>query len=337
MVISKSDWFRPSRPSRPSWPSWRWSQRLTIVSWPGAGAAVFAMVLSLATGWSGPAMAQASLAAVVNDEPISVYDVDQRLKFYQITGAKGGKAALKKRALKEVVDEALMKQEAKRMSIKVEDREILASINAQLKSNKRDFKWFKNYLKSRGVSIKTLQSRLRAQIAWRRVVQRTFRNQVQIGEADIEAAASKLKIPDASKDQVFSLRRIELKFAKGASEETVSRRLADAAKIRDSFRNCGRLNSILKPFSKVKVETLDKATPKSLKEPLRSLVANAKAGDIIPPDITDRAVVLVAVCSRSAASDKRKIVQRQLLNQEFSMLSDRHLRDLKQDALIEYR
>lgn len=331
MVFSKSNRLRPL---------WRWLRWLAIVTGPGPGAvsaALVAMAVYLAAGWLGPAMAQASLAAVVNDEPISVYDVNQRVKFYQATGVKDGKAALKKRALKEVVDEALMKQEAKRMSIKVADREILASINAQLKRNKRDFKWFKNYLKSRGVSIKTLQSRLRAQIAWRRVVQRTFRNQVQIGEADIDAAASKLKIPDASKEQVFSLRRIELKFSKGAGEAIVSRRLADAAKIRETFRNCGRLNSILKPFAQVKVETLDKATPKSLKEPLRSLVANAKAGDIIPPDITDRAVVLVAVCSRGAASEKRQIVQRQLLNQEFSMLSDRHLRDLKQDALIEYR
>ncbi|MHA1545544.1 MAG: hypothetical protein ACTSUY_03845, partial [Alphaproteobacteria bacterium] len=130
---------------------------------------------------------------------------------------------------------------------------------------------------------------------------------------------------------------IVLGFAKGASQDVVSSRLADAAKIRKTFRNCDRLNTTLKPFAKVSVKALEKATPKSLKEPLRSLVANAKEGDIIPPDITDTGVVLIAVCSRGAGGGSREIAQRQLISQEFSMLSDRHLRDLKQDALIDYR
>ena len=323
--------FPSSRPWRFRRTSWQW---LTRGCAAGLG---LALVLAVLAAGSRSALAQASLAAVVNDEPISTFDIEQRAKFYRATGAKTGLKALKKRALKEVVDEALMRQEAKRLSISVPDKAVRTSIIAQLKNNKRSYKWFKKYLSGRGVRIQTLENRLRAQIGWRQVVQRTYRDLVSIGEADIDAAASKIKTTEKSADVVFSLQRIVLGFAKGASEATVSSRLADAAKIRKTFRDCARLNNTIKPFAKVRVKSLPKAIPKSLKEPLRSLVANAKAGDIIPPDITDTGVVLIAVCSRGAASDTRKIAQRQLINQEFGMLSQRHLRDLKQDALIDYR
>ncbi|MHA1523215.1 MAG: SurA N-terminal domain-containing protein [Alphaproteobacteria bacterium] len=301
----------------------------------GLGAAVIGVFLAVSN--PAPAQAQASLAAVVNDQPISTFDVSQRAKFYRATGAKTGLASLKKQALKEIVEEALMRQEAKRLSISVTDKAVTAAIDARLKRNKRNYSWFKKYLSGRGVRIKTLENRLRAQIGWRQVVQRTYRDLVSIGEADIDAAASKLKSSSKSANDVYSLRRIVLGFAKGASQDVVSSRLADAAKIRKTFRNCDRLNTTLKPFAKVSVKALEKATPKSLKEPLRSLVANAKEGDIIPPDITDTGVVLIAVCSRGAGGGSREIAQRQLISQEFSMLSDRHLRDLKQDALIDYR
>ena len=67
---------------------------------------------------------------------------------------------------------------------------------------------------------------------------------------------------------------------------------------------------------------------------------NAKVGQMTPPTISAAAVELYAVCGkRSFKGDDgaRQDVQRKLMNQEMALRAERLLRDLRQEAFIEYR
>jgi peptidyl-prolyl cis-trans isomerase SurA len=59
-----------------------------------------------------------------------------------------------------------------------------------------------------------------------------------------------------------------------------------------------------------------------------------------PPTLTGSAVELYAVCGKraiNADNPKREETQRKLMNEEMGIRAERLLRDLRQDAFIEYR
>lgn len=311
---------------------------------PKIGRALVTPAVALGMVWvflgtgAGPAMAQTKIVATVNDEPISKFDVDQRSKFYSITsGGKVGKKVIATRALKELVEEALMSQEIRRLSIDVPQAEVVASINTRLKANNKNYTWFKGFLRSRGVRISTLENRIRSQIGWRQVIQRTYSNLIDIGESEITRAIKEIDRKDKQTDPVFSLKTITLALPKGAGDADIARRMTEAAKIRRAFRDCRTSELITGRYRDIKTRNTPRARAKDIQEPTRSLVQQAKANDMIPPSVTDDGIVLVAVCARKDDGGQRDQVQRQLVSQEFGMLADRHLRDLKQDAVVEYR
>jgi peptidyl-prolyl cis-trans isomerase SurA len=83
------------------------------------------------------------------------------------------------------------------------------------------------------------------------------------------------------------------------------------------------------------VKTLDQKVS-ALTQPARLLVATAKVGQMTPPTITN----VYAVCGKRAFRGDdaaRGETQRKLMNQEMQIRAERLLRDLKQEAFIEYR
>lgn len=296
------------------------------------------MSILLLAGQPERALAQTAIVATVNDEPISDFDVDQRAKFYALTsGRKASPNSFKKRSLDELVEEALMNQEMRRLSVTVPDDQVIASINSRLASGKRNYKWFKGMLRSRGIRIATLENRIRAQLGWRTVIQRTYAGLINIGESAIDQAIEEIDATDTKADTVFSLKKVILALPAGADDAAVARRLEEASKIRRAFRDCRTASLVTGRFRDVKSADLRGAKASELAEPTRSLVLQAKANDMIPPTVTDKGIELIAVCERNDDGGKRDTAQRQLVSQEFGMLADRHLRDLKQDAVVDYR
>ncbi|MGH6618207.1 MAG: SurA N-terminal domain-containing protein, partial [Alphaproteobacteria bacterium] len=80
------------------------------------------------------------IAAVVNDDVISAYDLNQRVRMVMITGripdTPENKRRLAEQVLRNMIDEQLQLQEAKRLNISVSDEDVnrlLAKLNAQNK------------------------------------------------------------------------------------------------------------------------------------------------------------------------------------------------------------
>jgi peptidyl-prolyl cis-trans isomerase SurA len=80
--------------------------------------------------------------------------------------------------------------------------------------------------------------------------------------------------------------------------------------------------------------------PASISEPTRTLLLNAKDGEMVPPTMGAGGLELYAVCGRKvvkADEQKRTQAQQELQQKEFEILAKRHLRDIRHDAHIEYR
>ena len=153
--------------------------------------------LTIAAAAAGSAIAQqtGSLPAqtvlqTVNDEPISSYDVDARLRLVITTAGAPptpeSMARIRNQVLETLIDERVQLQEAERLGITVDNAEIQAAMASIEKSNKIQPGALVEELTKARVDVGTLVAQIRATIAWRKVIGQSVRNSVQVDESDID-------------------------------------------------------------------------------------------------------------------------------------------------------
>lgn len=165
--------------------------------------AVFA-VLAVST----PALAEMArsavlrILAVVNDEPISAFDLDQRLNLIirtsNLPDTAETRQSLAPRVLRSLIDETLKLQEAKRQNVNISE-ESLNRMKQQIeKQNDLPPGQLNAFLLSRGVAPSTLERQLKAAIGWPTVVRRRFARTITITDQEVTQALERYKA-DANK------------------------------------------------------------------------------------------------------------------------------------------
>jgi peptidyl-prolyl cis-trans isomerase SurA len=302
---------------------------------------VVALLIAILVGGIAAVLAQeVSIKILVNDEPISDYDIDQRERFLAITTQQQPSPALKKQAADMLIDERLQMQEGRKVSATPAEEDVTAILTDMAQKNNLNVDGLATALGKGGVNIKTLKDRIRAQLVWRETVRKKFRRDIQIADADVDQAleAGAAEGGDAPKTEpALQLRQIKYALPAGADQRVIAGQLAAAESMRARFKSCADLASGVQGAN---VNTLQDYKTASLAQPARLLVTNAKVGQMTPPTITQAAVELYAVCGkRSAAGDSnaREQAQVKLINQEMGLHAERLLRDVRAEAFIEYR
>jgi peptidyl-prolyl cis-trans isomerase SurA len=311
---------------------------------------VAALMIAILVGGIAAVIAQeVSIKILVNDEPISDYDINQRERFLAITTQQEPSPALKKQATDMLIDERLQFQEGRKVSISPAEDDVTAILSDMAQKNNLSVEGLATALGKAGVNIKTLKDRIRAQLVWQATVQKKFRRDIQIADADVDealassaagggAAAEGGAAPAAAAaEPALQLRQIKYALPTGADQRVIAGQLAAAESMRARFKSCADLANGVQGAN---VTTLQDYKTASLAQPARLLVTNAKVGQMTPPTITQAAVELYAVCGkRSAAGDSnaREQAQRQLMSQEMGLRAERLLRDVRAEAFIEYR
>jgi peptidyl-prolyl cis-trans isomerase SurA len=243
----------------------------------------------------------------------------------------------RKTALEELIEERLKLQEAKRLNISIEDAQVDDIIKGIAERNKMTPDQFAQHLKTMGVDIEAMKARFRATLAWTSVVRRRFSAQVSVNQRELDRMVS--SATEGEDEVELTLHRITLPIPGKIDQKVMAKRLDEADRIWRSFKGCSSSAALAKNQD-VKFENLGVRKPSSISEPTRSLLLNAKDGEMVPPNMSAQGIELYAVCSRKvvkAEEKKRDQVAQELQQKEFEVLARRHLRDLRQDAHIEYR
>ncbi|HET9935362.1 MAG TPA: hypothetical protein VFQ29_02750 [Methyloceanibacter sp.] len=308
-----------------------------------------ALLIAILVGGIAAVIAQeVSIKILVNDEPISDYDIDQRERFLAITTQQQPSPALKKQAADMLIDERLQFQEGRKVSITPVEEDVTAILTDMAQKNNLNVEGLATALGKAGVNIKTLKDRIRAQIVWQATVQKKFRRDIQIADADVDqalasgataggAATEGGAAPAAAAEPALQLRQIKYALPTGADQRVIAGQLAAAESMRARFKSCADLANGVQGAN---VTTLQDYKTASLAQPARLLVTNAKVGQMTPPTITQAAVELYAVCGKRSPtgdSNAREQAQRQLMGQEMGLRAERLLRDVRAEAFIEYR
>ena len=151
-----------------------------------------------------------SVAAIVNDEIISTYDLAQRMRLLiATTGVQPTQENLpefQQQALLSLVDERLQLQELKRVekdqkfAIIASDQDVREELGDMAQQNKMSVDGFLAALKTQGISSETLFQQIRAQMSWQKWIRGRYGTRLRIGEDQIKATQARL-VAAASKPQ----------------------------------------------------------------------------------------------------------------------------------------
>jgi peptidyl-prolyl cis-trans isomerase SurA len=144
----------------------------------------------------------------------------------------------------------------------------------------------------------------------------------------------------AQDDVELQLQRVSITLPKKMEEHGIAQRLQEAEKIRSRFSDCKSTASAATGIPGAKFEQLGKRKSSTIPEPTRTLLLSASNGEMLPPSVGDGAVQLYVVCGRDSTTtpeDKRTQAEGELKQKEFEVMAKRYLKDLREDAHIEYR
>lgn len=256
------------------------------------GLALLVLALGLAFGAALPATA-ATVKVTVNGAAITDFQIEQRLKLFQLEGRSGRDAAIK-----ELVDEQLMLQEAARLGVTVSEAQVDAGIldvarNVRMSSDK-----LTEVLGAAGVNVATLRDRLRAAIAWQGVTAAAIQPRVQISDLELDQQAAGQVEESTSYDYV--LKEILFVTSNGRS---ASGRTAEANQYRRSFTGCEGAVQLSLSYTDAAVMDIGRRHATQLPEAIARELAGLNVGGISKPRVVDNGVSLLAVCSKASARD----------------------------------
>lgn len=267
----------------------------------------------------------------------------QRLQREARAGVASG---VKKKVLDELINERLMISEAKKNNIVISNSMVNAQIeriavrNAKGKDTKAAMKAFFKTLASRGVGAATFRDKIRAQLAWQQVVRQKFGREVNFGDRDVERQLGLDNAETRDRKVQLNLRQIVISVPGKNDEAAVVRQYVEADKIRQRFNGCANMRSLVAPYKSAKVINLGQKTIEEMPSPINLILSDMKAGQITPPQPTDKGLEMYAVCDRQQVTidnKKRTEVLAKLRQDAFQMRAARYLKDIRTEAHIEYR
>jgi peptidyl-prolyl cis-trans isomerase SurA len=246
---------------------------------------------------------------------------------------------LKKEAQEELIDERLKLQEAKRGGIEITDADVRRMMKTLADRNKMTEEQFAQHLKGMGVDIATMNERTRAQAAWREVVRRKFSAQISITSRDVDRMISATASETGADTVELQIQKITLPTSGKMDQVALAKRYAEADGLRQRIGGCNAMGGLAKEVNG-RFDDLKYIRPSAISEPTRSMLLNARDGDVLPPTTAAGGIEIYAVCGRrsiKADEKEREKAQEELAQKEFEIMAKRQLRDLRQDAHIEYR
>lgn len=208
------------------------------------------VAVAVATLSAAPAHAQDAqrIAAVVNDEIVSMRDLRNRLRMVIVASRLPPTDETAQRigpqVLRSLIDEQIQLQEAKRLNVAVSDQDMARARSDVEQRNNLKPGQFGAFVQNLGVDIDTVDRQLRAQVAWGKLVRRRFGNDVTVSQDEVSDVLARMEA-DAGKTQK-RVAEIVLPIDDPGNEAQV-RQLAD--RITEQLRGGANFGAVARQFS----------------------------------------------------------------------------------------
>ena len=159
------------------------------------------LLAALCLGTAGPSWAQSGgvvqrIAAVVNDEVISIYDVENRIKLVMATSGLPDtpevRDRLRQQTLRTLIDERLQLQEANRLNATASEKDINDAVGRIENANRMPHGALLKALTQDGIDSGALINQIKAGISWQKVVNRRLRPSLDVGQDEVDEVIQRI-------------------------------------------------------------------------------------------------------------------------------------------------
>ena len=113
-----------------------------------------------------------------------------------------------------------------------------------------------------------------------------------------------------------------------------------AEEFSNDFVSCKRLDTLLENYNEKEVNVIGKRLLQELPNELHKELLEKNAGNALSPRFSEKNIDIILICDRKddiGIQVNREVIEDNIYSQKMGMMSRRHLRDLRRDAVIEYR
>ncbi|MBN9012444.1 MAG: SurA N-terminal domain-containing protein [Xanthobacteraceae bacterium] len=305
------------------------SLRLTL-------SALISIAALSATVGATPARAQ-SVAAMVNGEPITNFDIDQRMRLMALSNQKGSR----KQVLEDLIDEKVKIKEAKKYGVNPTAADIDSSYASMSQRMRLSPEQLTKTLAGRGIRPETLRERIRADMVWSSLVRGRFKDSLMVTDKAVRTASGDLSDGKSDSNNFeYQMRPIVLVVPRGSSAATIEMRRKEAETLRSRVQSCDDANTLFRSMRNATIRDTVVKTSADLPQALRELLDKTPVGHLTAPEVTRQGIEMVALCERKPTSgdtpEQRKIREK-LYTQKYEARSKSYLQDIRKAAMIEYR
>jgi peptidyl-prolyl cis-trans isomerase SurA len=293
-----------------------------------------ALALMLLAGLQAPAYAQ-KVAVFVNGEPITVLDVDQRIRLTEISTHK---APSRQEALNELIDEKLKVQIGKRYGFDIPEKDVESAFNGMARRMNQTSKQFAEGLSKVGVNVPALKRRIKADLTWNGIIRGKFPSITDVGERDVLTALEKKGEDKGSELFQYTLRLVLFIVPRGSAPATVEARKREADGLRNRFTDCQDGISFARALTDVAVRDPVNKISTDFGAQQREVLDATAIGHLTPPEITLQGIEMFAVCDKKPTRGdtvQMAKVREALLGDRYNAQAKRYLEQLRREAIIE--
>jgi peptidyl-prolyl cis-trans isomerase SurA len=280
-----------------------------------------------------------TVAVMVNGEPITAYDIDQRSKLNVLSH----KASTRQQVINELIDEKVKIKEAKKFGVDPTASDIDAAFSQMSSRMRTTPELLTKSLEAQGIRTETLKSRIKADMVWGSLVRGRFKESLQVGEKDV-AAAVQVNADDKDKPQTesfeYQMRPIVLIVPRGATPAAAETRRKEAEALRARVQTCDEATALFKSMQNAAIREPVSKTSADLPAPLRDVLDKTPIGHLTAPEVTKQGVEMVALCGRKPTTvdtPKKREVREKMFAEKFEKKSKAYLEEIRKAAMIEYR
>jgi peptidyl-prolyl cis-trans isomerase SurA len=266
------------------------------------------LLVSILAAAGNPAAAQRvqRIAAIVNDEVVSVYDLESRMHLIIASSGLQPTEQLRERLTRQVlrglVDERLRLQEAKRRNVPVTSSNLERAVTLIEEQNRLSKGGLDEFMKKNGIPRDTMMDQLRAQIAWSKLVNRQLRPRITIGDDEIDETLARIK--ERQGELEYRISEILLTVDRPEQDAEIRR---TAGRLVDELRKGARFAAVAQQFSQAASAStggdLGWIQAGALGEELAKRVPAMKEGEIVGPFATPGGIQVIRLDGKRRAHE----------------------------------
>lgn len=249
-----------------------------------------------------PAAAQASeIRYIVNNVPITSYDIQRRAAFLRLQNKRGN---LQQLAAEEMVDQTVRNAEASRLNIRVSDDQVADAYQRFARSNNMSTAQMDQVMNQSGVTKAHFREFIRSQMSWSQVMSRQNRAGGPMSEQDV---VRRMLAQGGSKPRAteYMLQQVIFVVPAGERGARLGARKREADALRQRFRSCDTTREFARGLIDVTVRDLGRVLEPELPPDWEKQVKATSVGSATAVRETERGVEFIGICSAREVSDDR--------------------------------